>query len=159
VRLVSQSLATGRTGRARHTIRRTMWIGVPSAIATGTGLMLLGPSFARQVLDSDLVATAIPLTAGWLVAYSIQSLIVETFRGLQDFRRATVYDTILVDVALATTFGAMWALGTRDIGLLTVLASFGGVTAVMTAVAGLSLRTRVKPMAGEGSLERGEILQ
>ena len=159
VRLVSQSLATGRAGRARHAIRRTMWIGAPASVAAGVTLMLLGPSFARNVLHSDLVATGIPLTAGWLVAYSIQSLIVETFRGLQDFRRATVYDTILVDIALATTFGAMWVLGTRDVGLLTVLAIVGGMTAVMTAVAGLSLRIRVRPVAGEGTLEHGEILQ
>jgi O-antigen/teichoic acid export membrane protein len=159
VRLVSQSLATERAGRARLTIRRTMRIGAPAAIAAGAVLMLLGPSFARNVLDSDLVAAGIPLTAGWLVAYSIQSLIVESFRGLQDFRRATVYDTILVDIAMATTFGAMWVLGTRDVGLLTVLSIVGGITAIMTVVAGLSLRLRVKTIDGEGTLERGEILQ
>ena len=71
----------------------------------------------------------IPLTAGWLVAYSIQSLVVETFRGLQDFRRATVYDTVLVDIAMATTIGALWVFGTREIGLLTILAIAGGITA------------------------------
>lgn len=159
VRLVSQSLAMGQAGRARQAIRRTMRLGAPAAIAAGGVLMLLGPPFARDVLRSELIASGIPLTAGWLIAYSIQSLIVEAFRGLQDFRRATIYDTILVDIALATTLGAIWALETRDIGFLTVLAVAGGITALMTIVAASSLRVRVKKIDGDGTLERREILQ
>jgi O-antigen/teichoic acid export membrane protein len=157
VRLVSQSLAIGQPGRARQTIRRTMRIGVPASIAAGAVLMVLGPPFARNVLHSDLVALGIPLTAGWLVAASVQSLVVETFRGLQDFQRATVYDTILVDVVMATAFGGMWLIGTRDVGLLTVLAVVGAITGLVTLAGALSLRARVRPIEGDGNLERGEI--
>ena len=158
VRVVSQSLAIGQAGRARQTIRRTIWIGAAAAIATGAVFMLLGPYFARDVLHSDVVAAGIPLTAGWLVAYSIQSLVVETFRGLQDFQRATIYDTVLIDIAMATTFGAMWVFGTRGVGFLTVLAIVGGITALVTIFAGLLLRARARAIDGEGRLERGEIL-
>jgi O-antigen/teichoic acid export membrane protein len=158
VRLVSQSLAIDLSGRARQTIRRTMWIGAISSVAAGAVLAAIGPTFARHVLDSKVVATGIPLTAGWLVAYSIQSLVVETFRGLQDFRRATIYDTILVDVAMAATVCAMWVFGTRNVGLLTVLVIVGGITGLVTIVAGLLLLRRVQLIEGDGRLERGEIL-
>lgn len=158
VRLVSQSLAMGQPGRARRTIRRTIGIGTIAAVAAGGVLMMFGPYLARDVLHSDVVSSGIPLTAGWLVAYSIQSLFIETFRGLQDFQRATVYDTILVDLAVATTFGAMWVLGTRDLGLLTVLAIVGGITLLVTILAGVSLRARAQPIDGEERLERGEVL-
>ena len=158
VRLVSQSLAIDLSGRARQTIRRTMWIGVASSLAAGAVLVVVGPSFARRVLDSEAVATGIPLTAGWLVAYSLQSLVVESFRGLQDFRRATLYDTVLVDVALAATVCAMWVFGTREVGLVTVLVIVGGITALVTIIAGSLLLLRVQTVEGDGRLERGEIL-
>jgi len=158
VRLVSQSLAVEQGGRARETIHRAMKIGAIAALAAGAGLAVLGPYLARDVLHSDLVALGIPLTAGWLVAYSIQSLVVETFRGLQDFQRATVYDTVLVDIAMATTIGALWVFGTREIGFLTVLAVAAGITALVTIAAGVLLWVRVRATGGNGHLDRGEML-
>jgi O-antigen/teichoic acid export membrane protein len=157
VRLVSQSLAIDEGGRARQTIRRTIRIGSVAAIIAGALLLIFGPSFARNVLHSEVVALGIPLTAGWLVAYSIQSLVVETFRGLQDFQRATVYDTILVDIAMAATFTAMWVFGTRQVGLLTVLGIVGAITALVTIVAGSLLSLRVRSIEGDGHLARGEV--
>ena len=84
-------------------------------------------------------------------------VVVETFRGLQDFQRATVYDTILVDVVMATAFGGMWLIGTRDVGLLTVLAVVGAITGLVTLAGAMSLRARVRAIEGDGNLERGEI--
>ena len=157
VRLVSQSLGVGQPGRARHAIRRVLGIGSVAGVALG-GLFafVLGPWYGHHVAHSELVATVAPITGGWLIAFTIQSLFVETFRGLQKFARATIYDTVIVDISLATVFGVMYAVGART-ALAQVIAISAGVTAVVAAIAGVLLRTNLLGIDGEHRLERNEI--
>ncbi len=132
-------------------------IGAASSATVAIGLMLVGPYFARTVLDSTLVAAVMPLTAGWLAAYSIQSLVVESFRGLQDFRSANMYDTILTDVALATAFGVMWVFGPRQATLNTIILIICAITAIIATIAGMRLRKQIRIIHGSGQLLSGEI--
>jgi O-antigen/teichoic acid export membrane protein len=157
VRLVAEAIGLNQPGRARQTITRVMRVGVGSALGAGILLLVVGPWIATDILGSNVVAGAIALTSGWLVTFAIQSLLVETYRGLQDFRRANVYDTILVDIASATVFGLMYALGVRHTDLRVVLMITVGITLLVTLLAIMPLRSRVRALGTEGELHRGEI--
>ena len=42
-----------------------------------------------------------PLVAGWLIATALQSLIVESFRGMSRFAASTLLDAFFVDIVSA----------------------------------------------------------
>ena len=158
VRLVAASLGTGVPGRAREAIRITLGLGAAGAAVAGAALAIgLGPALARNVFDSEIVATVLPISAGWLFATALQSLLVETFRGLQHFGLATIFDSLLVDVLAATTFGALVAFGTSRMSLAAVLWILTGITGLVALLAALFLRPRYARLGSDGHLERGEV--
>lgn len=159
VRLVSSSLGTGQPGRARAAIRTVLSVGVLGAVVAGLVLAFgLGPWLADHVFHSSVVRAVMPLTGGWLAATAIQSLFVETFRGLQDFGKATIFDAVLVDVLWASVFGILYVAGAR-VSLPTAIALSAGGTGTVTLFAGLLLRGRIRAIDGEGRLERGTVFQ
>jgi len=157
VRIVSAARGTNQPGRARHAIRRILSIGAVGGIVVAVILTFgLGPWLAHHLFHSELIAHAMPLIGGWLLANAIQSLFVETFRGLQRFDLATVLDALLVDVLLGATFGALVVFGAR-MQLASVLAISAGATALVAIVAGQLLRGQVRALGGEGRVVAGEI--
>lgn len=157
VRLVSASLETGEPGRARHAIERILTFGLFGSVVVGAILTGLGPWLSRHVYHSELVAHVSLLTGGWLVATAIQSLFVETFRGLQRFDLATLLDAVLLDVLWATAFGALFLVGAH-VGLGAVVGISAATTAFMAAVAGLLIVARLRRLKGAERVRRGEIV-
>jgi O-antigen/teichoic acid export membrane protein len=158
VRLVSASLGTGRLGQARQVIRTVFLVGGLASAALGLALALgLGQWLASHLYHSSLLAGLMPLAAGWLVATALQSLLVETFRGMQRFGPATIFDQLLVDILVATTVTSLWLVHARP-SLKQILALFASVTAVTVLVSGLILVSRTRKMRGEGHADRSEIL-
>ncbi len=157
VRLISAALGTGQPGKARHAIERIFAIGSMGALGMGVAMAILGPWVARNVYDSELVASVSLLTAGWLVATSLKSLFVEAFRGLQRFDLATLLDTVLLDVLWATCFGALFLVGTH-VSLAATIGISAGTTMPLVFVSGWVLLRRTLAMTGTGRVARGEIL-
>src|SRR5439155_14468916 len=92
----------------------------------------LGQWMAHHIFRSSLIAATIPLAAGWLVAWALQSLVIETFRGFQRFDLATVLDSVFIYGVCTALFGSMWIAG-RHLSLRTVVLAL----AIVTGVAGL----------------------
>ena len=158
VRLVSAAVGTGRAGRARQAIRVVLGVGsVASVVLTVILTFGLGPWFAGHVLHSDLIASALPLVAAWLLVAAIQSLFVETFRGLQRFDQATLFDAILVDVLLAMTFGLLYTFRAH-ITLGVAIGLTVGFTALITLLGGIFLRRQVVQLNGPGTASRAEVM-
>jgi O-antigen/teichoic acid export membrane protein len=157
VRLISAALGTGQPGKARHAIERIFAIGSMGSLAMGAAMAVLGPWLARNVYHSELVASVSLLTAGWLVATSLQSLFVEAFRGLQRFDLATMLDAVLLDVLWASCFGALFLLGTH-VTLGATIAISAGTTMLLVLISGWVLLRRTLAMRGAGRVARGEIL-
>lgn len=157
VRLVSAALGTGEPGRARHAIERILTIGLIGSVALGAILTGLGPWLSRHVYHSELVAHVSLLTGGWLVATAVQSLFVETFRGLQRFDLATLLDAVLLDVLWATGFGVLFLTGAH-VGLGAVVGISAATTTFIAAVAGLLVMAQARRLRGPGRVPPGEIL-
>lgn len=157
VRFVSASLAVGRPGEARDVVRVVFTYGVLGAVGIGLVLGLgLGHWFARSIIHSDLVAGVIPIACGWLIVTALQGLMVETFRGLQRFDLATIFDVLLVDILAASTFGALFLLRKHP-SLDHVILVFVVVTLITATVAGTLLLGRLRRLDGHGRVSRREI--
>jgi O-antigen/teichoic acid export membrane protein len=158
IRFVAGALGTGEPGRARSAIRIALGLGAATAVALGV-LFAAGPgqALARDVFDSAALAAVIPLAAGWMVGIAVQSLTVESFRGLSAFNFATIFDALIVDVVTAAVLAAIWVAG-ADIGAPVAI----GVSAAATALAvGLGLTVlfrKVHGLEGAGSAAPREML-
>ena len=157
VRLVSAALGVGLPGGARQVIRIVLGVGTVAAVVFGAifGLVLT-PWLGHHVYHSNLVANAAGFVGLWVVAATIQSLLVETFRGLQRFDLTTIYDQVLVDMLMVMIFAALFVFRAH-IGLGMAVAITIAVTALITLLAGLSLRMEVQHMHGRGGVSRAEI--
>ena len=159
IRFVAGALGTGEPGRARAAIRIAVGLGGLAAVALGV-LLAAGPgqALARSVFDSPALAATIPLAAGWLVAIAIQSLTVESFRGLSEFSSATIFDALIVDSVMAATFAAVWVAG-ADIGPSGAIAIGAGATALAAGLGLTLLFRRMRALRGPGTVGPREMLQ
>ncbi|MBA3690705.1 MAG: oligosaccharide flippase family protein [Actinobacteria bacterium] len=158
VRMVAAAIATGRPGKARRAIGTVFVFGLLGAVGVSLILGLgLGGWLARHVFHSALVEAVMPLAAGWVVVVALQSLTVESYRGLQRFAAATIFDAMIVDVLLTAVFGVLF-VSHSDVSLRGVVAITAGVVALVASVGGILLARRTRKLQGEGTLERGEAL-
>lgn len=158
IRFVAGALGTGELGRARASIRIALGLGSITAVALGL-VMAAGPgeALARGVFNSEALAAVMPLAAGWLVAIAIQSLMVESFRGLSAFNFATIFDALIVDVVTAATFAAVWVLGS-EVGASGVIAVGAGATALVAGLGMVVLFRRMRALEGPGTVRSVEML-
>jgi O-antigen/teichoic acid export membrane protein len=157
VRFVGGAIGTHEPGKARASIRMAVRYGGASAIVAGL-ILALGPGqlLARDVLHSPDLALVMPLVGGWLIATAVQSLFVESFRGMSRFAAATLFDQLFVDIASATAFAVVFAvLGPTTPGVVIGLAA--GATGLAAAVAGVFLLRRVRQLGPVGEVSRGEM--
>jgi O-antigen/teichoic acid export membrane protein len=157
VRFVSAALATGQSGRARQAIRTVFAVGTLGALVAGLVLALgLGSWLAQRIFHSQVIGAAMPLAAAWLVMSTLRTLLVATFMGLQQFALTAVFDSFLVDVLSAATFGTLLMLRVgSDVSLIVALsAGFAGASALIAAAL---LVRRLRRLRGQGRIEGAEV--
>jgi len=171
VRFVAGAIGLGQLGRARMAMRTALLYG--SLVALGVGLVLsLGPGqwVADHVFGEPGLAVAIPLTAGWLISLAVQSLMVESFRGMSRFAAATLLDELLVDFLSLSVFAILFAIvghrGTMPAdgrlgvhGPEIVIGIWTGATALAVAVGLTMLLRRYRSLRGSGDMPRKEMFQ
>jgi O-antigen/teichoic acid export membrane protein len=168
VRFVAGAIGLGQLGRARMAMRTALLYG--SLFALGVGLVLsLGPGqwIADHVFGEPALAVAIPLTAGWLISLAVQSLMVESFRGMSRFAEATILDELFVDFCSLTVFAVLFAtvkhgtmppqgrLGIH--GPEIVIGVWTGATALAIAIGLAMLLRRYRSLKGTGDMPRKEM--
>jgi O-antigen/teichoic acid export membrane protein len=171
VRFVAGAIGLGQLGRARIAMRTALVYGTLTAV--GVGLVLsLGPGqwLADHVFGDPALAVAIPLTAGWLISLAVQSLMVESFRGMSRFAAATLLDELFVDFCSLTVFAILFAtvshagpmprdgrLGIH--GPQIVIGVWTGATALAIAVGLTMLLRRYRSLKGTGDMPRKEMFR
>jgi O-antigen/teichoic acid export membrane protein len=158
VRFASSAIGTDQFGRARAAISKCLRYGATGAFAAGLLLILgVGDWLALDVFHSPLLASVMPLAAGWLVVVALQSLFVETFRALQRFDLATILDEFIVDVLTASLLGAL-LLARDSASLHTVMLISTCATLTAALLAGGLLLGRVRGLHGAGTITRQEVM-
>src|SRR5204862_6664513 len=84
VRFVSTALALDEPGQAKWVVKRVFFFCSIGAVVTALILALgLGGWLARNVYHDAVLATLMPIAAGWLVITALPQLLVDTWRGFQ----------------------------------------------------------------------------
>jgi O-antigen/teichoic acid export membrane protein len=157
VRFTASSLAVGEPAGARDAIRIAVgWSALGSA-AVGLVLSLgLGQWFFGSVLGEPLVASVVPLAAGWLFATAMQSVLAECFRGLSRFGYAAIFHMFATDLVTVGVLGAAYVTA-RSASLSSVVAIFTVVATLVLGVTGLLLLRITRPLRGPGHVGRSEV--
>ena len=72
--------------QAKQVVKRVFFLCSIGAIVTALILALgLGRWIVTHVYHDEVLATLMPLAAGWLIITALQQLLVDTFRGFQRF--------------------------------------------------------------------------
>lgn len=99
VRIVSQALALRLPGRARKAIGSVLRLGVLSSAVVAVLLVSgLGRIVAEKLFNSPLMGEIIYFPAIWVILYTLQRLIAESFRGLQDMKFASMFEGLFSNI-------------------------------------------------------------
>jgi O-antigen/teichoic acid export membrane protein len=157
VRLVAESLASGRPGRARAAVRTVLGLGVIGMFLTG-GALGLGPGqwLAIHLFDSPRMAGVMGLAVLWMAVTSAQELLSESIRGFHDIRLATLLGKALTTVISAVLFLVLWGLKHHsDLAQVLTLSVAAGMTG--TVIAGWVLKLKLGDLAGNETIRVQEI--
>lgn len=149
VRLVAEANELGRSGVAWRVITQSFFLVAVSSVCVGVIFWLwVGPWLASDVFHSSSLGNATWLLSLWIPSFAFQSLISETFRGLQDIRLATTFSGtafggILSIVVYLIIFGiTLIVRSTIDLEEAIALSAVANWVVVLCGFALLSQRVR-----------------
>ena len=148
VRLVAESLGTGRPARARRALGVVLRLGLAGTAATGLLYALAGPPLARRVFDAPGLAAVTGLLVVWIVAAALQGLLADALLGFDDLRGASVFNGALATALLLGCLAVLLLRGAR-VGLATVAALTVAGLAASCAGAALTLRRRLAALPAQ----------
>ncbi len=157
VRFTASSLGVGEPRGARDAIRIAVgWSALGSA-AIGLVLALgFGQWFFGSVLGEPLVASVVPLAAGWLFATAMQSVLAECFRGLSRFGYAAIFHMFATDLVTVGVLGTVFVTA-RSVSLSNIVTIFTLVATLVLGVTGLLLLRVTRRLRGPGHVGRSEV--
>jgi O-antigen/teichoic acid export membrane protein len=103
-----------------------------------------------------LVASVVPIAAGWLFATAMQSVLAECFRGLSRFGYAAAFHMFATDFATVGVLGAVYVMA-RSVSLSNVVTIVTLVAMLVLAITGLLLLRTVRSLRGPGHVNRSEM--
>ena len=134
VRMVTEALALENQGRASQAVRNMLQLGLMTSITLAVMLMLgAGEFVAEKVFNSALMGNLMYLPTIWLIVYTLQTLIVEAFRGYHDIKCATMFNGLVSSCINAIVFSfILFFQETADIRfVLQVIVSSNAINLVM----------------------------
>jgi O-antigen/teichoic acid export membrane protein len=157
VRLVAESLGTGRPGRARASVGMVFrYCGLGNLAVVAVMLLGGGSWLAIGVWDSPLLAASMVGIAVWIVVTSFQVLVSETFRGFQDLRSATLFGGVITWALALLLLAVVW-VSQGKVSLDWVILIMIATTAFSLLLGTALLSRRVRRLGGTASLGRGEL--
>ena len=148
VRLVAESIASGRTDRARASIGVVFRFCAISIVAIVVLLLSIGDWLARGVWESELLAAAMGAIAAWTAMMTFEILTSETFRGFQDLRLASLFGGVITGIVTSSVLALVWLVrGSATLQQVVWISVAAGTASLLLALAVLSRKMR--------SLDRG----
>jgi len=143
VRLIAESMGTGRQGRAKQAIRWTLRLAGISVLIVACFLAFGGGRLiAERMFHSTMMVNAMGLAALWAAVLTFQNLMAEIFRGFHDIRLATLFGGLSTSFLSMLMFVGLWLLqGHSDLNQIIALALVASISSV--TLSALVLRKRL----------------
>ena len=158
VRLIAESLGTGRPGRALKSIRLAIEITIVSTgIVAGFLAFGLGKWIATNLFHSDLMAQVVRIAVIWMVMTAFQSLIGEIFRGLSNIRMAAIFGRLSTTLLSMFLFAGLWIIhGHSNINEIILLSIISGLFSII--ISSLILRNNLRDFPFEDSISIKDVV-
>jgi O-antigen/teichoic acid export membrane protein len=105
VRIVTESLALEKEERASQAVKNMLQLGLFTSMILAILLVSgVGQFVSVTVFGSSVISDIIYLPAIWLIIFTLQTLIAETFRGYHNIRCATIFNGLVSSVISVTVF-------------------------------------------------------
>jgi O-antigen/teichoic acid export membrane protein len=154
IRLVAEA----KSGETPHSVRgiiSTSFILV-TVVTLITAVLFyggIGSWISRKFFQLTLTDTMLILSTTWLVLLVYRNLLAQTFRGLSDFRHATLFEGLLEGLAYMLLLGGLYALyGTGSLQQIFILAIAACGFATFTAAITLRRQLRSFPATDHAPL-------
>jgi len=159
VKLIAESIAIGRLGRAADTVRFATLGGAVGIAVVAAAFGLGGWRWlAGSVFSSPEMAALTSLAVLWMASLTWQVLMGEHYRGFHDIRLASVFGGLFTTLLSAGLFALLWiGQGHSNLHQVLVLSIGAGFANAVLASAGLWMRSR--KLAGSGHLGAKEVVK
>jgi len=159
VRMIAESMGLGEPYRAARVVRFSLFAGVTGSALVGILLMGGGGKWLSQnVFHSVLMLNVIGISVLWILFFSLQRLVAESFRGYQEIHLATIYGGVLSSVFTAGMLGVLWFLKVR-VDLFAILIIIVAAIAVNTVVAAIHLYPKISVSKEDINLKGHDVFQ
>ena len=160
VRLIAESRASGREGRARDAITKALVFSAAGCAVFGGAILLgVGRWLAASVFEEPMIGQVAHLAAIWLVIIAFRRLMADGFRGFHNIGLASLFGGALG--------GALTALGLSLVFMVQGRCDLSEALWVTIGASGLSLGigyalflgTKVASLGSGGALHSKELLR
>ena len=108
VRIISEAVALEQYGKIKSAIRNVLQIGITASLMLSLLLLTgIGGMISESLFRSRQLKDILYLPAIWICLLTLQTLITEAFRGLNDIRFATLFGGVLPNLINAGVLGAI----------------------------------------------------
>jgi len=137
VRLVAESMGSGRTGRTRQSVIVVLRITAVSVLIVACFLVFgVGQGIAERFFSSLIMSQAMGLAAVWTAIVTFQQLMAEIYRGFHDIRLATIFGGLSTSVFSMLLFIVLWLVqGHADIAQIIFLTLVAGAGSILISSA------------------------
>lgn len=158
VRFTAICVAASDFDGVRIVIARCLGVVFTGALLVCTGFYLIAPWFFTEVVKVPVVAAFAGFMVLWIFLATFQRQLAETFRGLKDIRRATLFGGIRnngVIVSMISSLIVAIAYGFGVLNLLTtyLIMSFSSLVVVAISIRSLWNQTRTSNNASDNNIK------
>lgn len=136
VRLMAESLSQEKFDQVISAVKTVIVIVLGGVlVVAGTYALFLGEFLGSRVFESELMGAIALLTALWIVAWTLQTVVTEMFRGFHDIRLASLFGGLCTSAISSVLFLGLWLLqGQTDLKTAVLLSVVAGLSSVFIAV-------------------------
>lgn len=158
VRLIAESLASGKPGRAGATLKIVGVIASSGAVIVSCSYYTFaGNWLSEHIFNISALGTTLGLTACWIIILTFQTPIAEVFRGIQRIGHAVFLDGILANVFLAVALALLFLNGTSvDYGLAVFISTCAAAASLAFGLQQFWSRRTI--FQGDGHISVREVL-
>lgn len=158
VRLIAESLGRNQPGKAAKAVHLVLGLGTLGAFLVAGMLVLgVGDWLAEHAFDSKLMANVTTLAAIWVVIFTFQGLLAESFRGFHDVRLATFFGGVITSLLSALLFAGLRLMQSHgSLEQVIMLSITAGIINIVIAFK--LLRNKLKPLGEANQLDLATVV-
>ena len=158
IRLVSESVAVNKFGRARQAVFKSALLSLAGGIVLAFLYYFgLGDLLAKSIFHSSGISSIAGLMAFAIIILSVQRVISEAFQGFHDMRGASISGSALPPAVFIAGLLLLRAFPGHP-ELQKVFVTYVISAAVAVIISGVFLRPKILNLQGSGNLAYNELL-